>query len=127
MTYEWLKIAHVGCAVTVFLLLFLRIGLAVRGRNYRQYRLLRWFPHLVDSLLLLTAALLVWRSALYPFAVLWLTAKVLALPFYIIGAALAFDPQRQLPLRIAGGVLALVLLLYIVAVAHTHRALPYLP
>lgn len=124
MTYILLKTIHVGCVAATAVLLLLRLALAATGRDYRRFGPLRWLPHAVDTLLLLSAAALAVHTLQYPFVMPWLTAKVLALPFYIIAGVLAFDASRSRQVRIAGATAAITLLLYIVTVALTRNPWP---
>lgn len=125
MSYETVRLAHIACAMSTAALLVLRFALALRGRDYRTMGALRWLPHAVDTVLLSAAVFLAWRSAQYPFVQPWLTAKVLALPCYIIAAAVALDPARSTRVRLAGGAASLVLLGYILAVANARSPWPF--
>lgn len=125
MNYAWLKNFHVACVALTALLLVVRLALATRGTDYRTLRPLRWLPHAVDTLLLGSALALVTLSGQYPFVQPWLTAKVLALPVYIIAASLALTPGRPARLRSVAAIGALALLAYIVSVALTRDWIPF--
>lgn len=124
MTYESIKYLHVACALATACLLLLRLLMAALGTDYRTVGPLRWIPHVIDTALLIAAVILAWWSAQYPFVQPWLTAKVLALPFYIIAAAIALNPARPSQLRVWAAGVACLLLGYIVSVAVTRSPWP---
>lgn len=124
MSYIVLKSIHVVCVVLTVALMLTRLSMALAGHDYRRFGALRWIPHAVDTLLLASAAGLVIVSGQYPFAEPWLTAKLLALPLYVIAGAIALDPSRSSRVRAFGGCAALCLLAYIVLVARTRNPWP---
>lgn len=125
VSYTLLKSIHVGCVALTIVLFAVRLGLAATGRDYRQYGPLRWIPHAVDTLLLGSAVLLAWTTAQYPFEMPWLTAKVLALPLYIIAGIVALDTRRPRFQRITGACVGVTLIAYIVTVALTRQPWPF--
>lgn len=120
MEYVLLKHLHVTCVVISVSLFVLRGTLELMAQPWRQWRLLRVAPHIVDTVLLISALWLAWRIGQYPFVNGWLTAKVLALLAYILLGMRALGkstPQGQrLPFFVAG----LLCVAYIVGVAFTH-------
>ena len=123
-SYGQLKTLHVVLVVLAGLLMVARLAMALCGAEYRQFAVLRWLPHLTDTLLLAAAIGLLGWSGQYPFVHGWLTAKVFALIAYIIAASLALDPQRTAAVRISGGSVSVLLFLYIVTVAKTREVWP---
>ncbi len=122
MDYYAVKTLHISCVVASITLFVLRGGLALSGYSWRQWSVLRWAPHLVDTVLLSSAIWLAWQLGQYPFVDAWLTAKVLALVAYIgLGSkALSLKtPARRRPYFF---VAALLCVSYIVGVALTHSA-----
>lgn len=117
MSYLAIKHLHVTCVLLSGLGFLWRVGLMWRQSPLLQHRLTRVLPHLVDSLLLGSALLLAWQSAQYPFAVDWLTAKVLALLAYIVFGSMALKRGRTLGIRCGFAVLAVVTYAYIIGVA----------
>lgn len=89
-----------------------------------QRRWVKVVPHVVDTLLLTTALVLVFWSGQYPFVQPWLTAKVLALVAYIVLGTVALKRGRTKGVRTFALVAALATFSYIVAVALTRQALP---
>ncbi|MEO5660142.1 MAG: SirB2 family protein [Polaromonas sp.] len=87
-----------------------------------QRRWVRIVPHVVDTVLLASALVLVFRSGQYPFVQPWLTAKVLALVAYIVLGAIALKRGKTKGVRTFALFAALATFAYIVAVALTRQA-----
>jgi len=87
-------------------------------------RLTRVLPHVIDTVLLISAIALVVRTQQYPFVHGWLTAKILALLVYIILGGIALKRGRTLTIRLTALLGALVTLAYIFGVAWTRQPLP---
>ena len=89
------------------------------AQPWRQWRLLKMAPHVIDTVLLTSALWLAWRIGQYPFVNSWLTAKVLALLLYIglgMRALGRNTPPAQRPAYFAAALLSVA---YIVGVALT--------
>lgn len=115
---------HVLCAWLSVGGFFLRGILMLRDSPLRQTKPVRILPHIVDTLLLLSAVFLALTLGQYPFTDAWLTAKLLGLVVYIgLGlVAFRFGPTRGIrTLAFAG---ALLTGLYILAVAYARHPLP---
>jgi uncharacterized membrane protein SirB2 len=97
----------------------------LRDSPRRRARWVRVAPHIVDTLLLVSAVALTLRLQQYPFVHDWLTAKVLALIAYIVLGAIGLKYGRTRKIRIAAWVAALLTFGYIVAVALTRQVLPF--
>lgn len=87
-----------------------------------QRRWVKLVPHVVDTLLLVSALVLVFWSAQYPFVQAWLTAKVLALIAYIVLGTIALKRGKTKGVRTFAWFAALATFAYIVAVALTRQA-----
>lgn len=120
MEYVLLKHLHVTCVVISVSLFVLRGTLELMARPWRQWRLLRVAPHIVDTVLLISALWLAWRIGQYPFVNGWLTAKVLALLAYILLGMRALGKSTPQGQRLPFFVAALLCVAYIVGVAFTH-------
>lgn len=118
--YLAVKTLHLTCAVFSISLFLLRGVLQLRSKPWRRWPLLRVAPHLVDTVLLSSAVWLAWRSGQYPLQQDWLTAKVLALPAYILLGMRALGDSTPKSQRLAFFVAALLSVAYIVGVALTH-------
>lgn len=120
MDYLWVKYLHVTCVVLSVSLFVLRGALELSMQPWRQYRLLRLAPHLIDTVLLTSAMWLTWRIGQYPFVNGWLTAKVLALLVYIVLGMRALGKNTPQGQRLPYFAAALLSVGYIVGVALTH-------
>jgi uncharacterized membrane protein SirB2 len=136
MGYATLKLIHVS-AVTISFLGFVARGLGVlSGASWPRDRLARTLPHLVDTVLLLSAAGMLWLLRLSPWALSWLQAKIIGLVVYVALGVLALRPvsaarpERSRTLRLMAWIGALGVFGYIVSVAlvkSPRGALAWLP
>ena len=83
-------------------------------------------PHIVDSVLLLSALTLAWLLRMHPANAPWLLAKIVGLVLYIGLGMLALKPGRPWALRAAAWVGALAVFGWIVSVAFTKSAWGFL-
>jgi uncharacterized membrane protein SirB2 len=83
-SYLFIKHLHVSLAVLTLLSFSLRGYWMARQSELLQKKLTRILPHVVDTLLLISAFTLVVMSGQYPFVVGWLTLKLLLLLVYIV-------------------------------------------
>lgn len=90
-----------------------------------QTRWVRVLPHVIDSLLLLSALSMTYLSSQYPFAQDWLTAKLAGLLVYIFLGAVALKRGKTKEIRRLALFGALLAFVYIVSVAMTRQVLPY--
>ena len=119
MDYLALKTLH-QTAVALSLGGFVARGAgALLGAEWVRSRVARRLPHVVDTVLLLSAVALAWTLRLNPASTPWLLAKICALLAYIGLGVLALRPGRALWLRATAWVLALLSFGYIVSVAIT--------
>jgi uncharacterized membrane protein SirB2 len=124
MTYFALKHLHVTFAALSGLLFLVRGIWMLSDSQRMQQRWVKVVPHIVDTLLLVSAiGLAVWSSQ-YPGQSPWLTAKLVALVAYIVLGAIALKRGRTKGLRTAAFVGALACFAYIVSVAVTKNPLP---
>ncbi len=123
--YAAVKMLHLGCAALSISGFAARGALMLRESPILQMRFVRIAPHVVDTLLLASAAWLAWYLGQIPFVHAWITAKVLALLLYIVLGMFALRRGRTKALRTAAFVAALACAAYIVAVALTRDATPW--
>ena len=90
---------------------------SLRGAHWTQGRLAKTLPHVVDTVLLLSALALAVMLRVNPAHAPWLLAKILGLLVYIGLGMLALRPRLSLRLRGMSWVLALVVLSWMVSVA----------
>lgn len=123
MNYLFVKYLHITCAVSSGSFFLLRGIWMLRESDMLQQRWVKVLPHIVDTLLLSSALIMVFWSAQYPFVQPWLTAKVLALLAYIGLGTVALKRGKTKAVRIWAFVAALATFAYIVAVALTKQAM----
>ncbi len=89
----------------------------------------RWvkiLPHVVDTLLLISAIGLMFQVQQYPITHGWLTAKVLGLIAYIVLGTLALKRGKTKGIRLIALIAAFGVIAYIIGVAIRHNALSWL-
>lgn len=122
MSYLALKHFHVTCAVLSGSLFLLRGFWMLLDSPTLQRRWVRTAPHVIDTLLLTSALIMVFWSGQYPFVQNWLTAKVIALLVYIGLGTIALKRGKTRPIRISAFIGAVLVFAYIVGVALTRQA-----
>lgn len=123
MTYLALKHIHITFAALSGVLFLVRGIWMLSGSQQLQRRWVKVVPHIVDTLLLVSAIGLVVWSSQYPGEQSWLTAKVVALVGYIVLGVIALKRGRTKQVRVAAFAGALACFAYIVAVAVTKNPL----
>lgn len=121
--YPYIRAVHIGCVIASLSLFALRGAAMVVEAPWRQHALLRYTPHLVDTVLLSSALMLSFLLRQYPFVHGWLTAKVLALVAYIVLGSIALKRGRTRRTRLLAFFAALLCAAYIVTVARAHDPL----
>jgi len=122
VSYLAIKYLHVTSVVLSGSFFLLRGLWMLRESDMLQRRWVKVLPHIIDTLLLGSALVMVFRSGQYPFVQPWLTAKVLALMAYIVIGSVALKRGKTRAVRIWAFAAALATFAYIVAVALTRRA-----
>ena len=125
MTYVILKYTHVAAVVASFTLFFVRGLWMMTAPEKLAVRWVRVVPHVIDTVLLVSAIALAAITAQYPFVQPWLTAKVLALPVYILLGTVAIRRGRTRHVRIVAWILALIVFGYMVVVARARVPFPW--
>jgi uncharacterized membrane protein SirB2 len=116
MDYSLLKAIH-QTAVALSLSGFFARGLAsLGGAAWVRGRLAKTLPHIVDSVLLVSALGLAWTLGI-TLATPWLQAKLVGLLAYIGLGMVALRPGRPFAVRAAAWLAALAVFGYIVSVA----------
>jgi uncharacterized membrane protein SirB2 len=119
MDYSTIKLIHQS-AVAVSLTGFLARGTAsLSGATWVQHRNTRLLPHIVDTVLLVSAATLAWKARLNPVQVPWLLAKLLGLVGYVVLGMVTLKPQFGRGTRVAAFAGACAMAAWIVSVAIT--------
>ena len=120
-----LKQLHVTCVVLSISGFLVRGVWMMQESPWLQKKWVRVAPHIIDTILLVSAILLAMQIQQYPFVQNWLTAKVLALIAYIVIGAVGLKYGRTKKIRIAAWLVAIAIFVYIVLVALTHQVLPF--
>lgn len=121
MIYLALKHLHVACVALSGAGFFLRGLWMLRDSPMLRQRWVGVVPHVVDTLLLASALSMAIMSAQYPFAVDWLSAKLLGLLVYILCGTMALKRGRNKRQRAVFFFCALAAFAYIVSVALTRK------
>ena len=124
MSYTILKTIHLCCAFATYVLFFVRGFWLIN--NSRQLSLpgIGVIPHVVDSILLLSAIGLVVLTNQYPGEQTWLNAKLIALVVYILLGISAFRWCRKRTTKLVAWLFAQLVFFYIVFVALTRTIYP---
>lgn len=122
MSYLAIKHLHITCAALSGSLFLLRGFWMLQGSPVLQRRWVRIAPHVIDTLLLTSALIMVFWSGQYPFVQNWLTAKVIALIAYIGLGTIALKRGKTRAVRVTAFIGALLVFSYIVGVAVTRQA-----
>lgn len=125
--YYGIKHLHMLLAVVSILGFILRGVWMMRGSGLLEKRLVRVLPHVVDTLLLVTAIALSVMIAQYPFVAGWVTAKVVGLVAYIVLGVIALRRGRTLGIRILAFIGAIVVFAWIASVAVSKTPSGFLP
>ncbi len=126
MDYLTVKLIHQSAVALSVAGFAVRGAAALAGAHWVNGRAAKTLPHLVDSVLLLSALMLAWALRLTPGGAPWLAAKIAGLLAYIALGVVALRPGRSRAVRAAAWVAALVVVGWIVSVAVTKSPLGFL-
>jgi uncharacterized membrane protein SirB2 len=116
-TYLLIKIVHMSCAMLSAAGFTLRGYWMVTESSLLQSKPSRILPHIIDTLLLVSAIALVVMSRQYPIVVGWVTIKIVLLVMYIVLGTLALKRGKTKQQRMAFLVASLITVAAIFAVA----------
>ena len=122
--YLPLRSVHMTCAALSILGFVIRTIWMLRESPLLQKRAVKIVPHIVDTLLLLSAIGLVGLIGFGPNAA-WLSAKIAGLIVYIVLGTLALKRGRTKGARAVFGLLAIIVFAFIASVARTHNPLGF--
>lgn len=117
------KTIHIVCVMLSFSGFFIRGIWMLMESDRLQKRWVKTTPHIVDTLLLVSAIILAVQMRLSPFEQPWLMAKIIALLVYIGVGMVALRFGRNKRIRLLAWLLGLATILYIVSVALSKSAL----
>ncbi len=97
MNYLALKHLHISCVTLSFAFFILRFYWRLNTPEKLQQKWVKITPHLVDTLLLISAITMAWLAQLNPLQHAWLFGKIILLISYIVcgSIALKYSPSRQ--------------------------------
>ena len=127
MTYLTIKTIHVTCAVLSISFFVVRGFWMLFESDRLQKRWVKVAPHIIDTVLLGSALVMVFWSAQYPFVQPWLTAKVVALIVYIVLGSVALKRGKTEAVRMTAFIGAILVFAYIVMVALTRQPMLFSP
>ncbi|ANF61300.1 invasion protein expression up-regulator SirB [[Haemophilus] ducreyi] len=120
--FSQLLLTHLGFAYLSLTLLLSRGVLAAKKVNWRQYKILKIAPHIIDSLLLSTGIIILYvllSNEIYAFNQLqWLLPKMTFMVLYIIFSAKTF--KKSHPFSFKYFVLAVISFMLMMIVATMH-------
>lgn len=121
--YAAVKLVHQGAVALSLTGFFVRGVASLSGALWVAGRAARTIPHLIDTVLLLSAVSLAWRLRLNPAQAPWLAAKIVGLVLYVGFGVIALRPGRPKAVRAAAWIAALATAAWIVSVAVTKNPL----
>jgi len=117
----FLKLIHIITAVLSITGFVIRGYLRLINSPFLGHRWIRIAPHVVDTLLLISAIILALQLSQAPLLNTWLTAKVAALLVYILLGFIVMRLAKRQDVRIFAYLLAIITFAYIAAVALTRN------
>lgn len=113
----WVKTIHLTAVLLSFCGFVLRAGWMLSDSPMLGRRWVKVLPHIIDTVLLLSALWLLYLMSLPLLQTDWLLAKIIALLVYIVLGTMALKRARTKAQRLMFALLALLVFLYIVSVA----------
>ncbi len=123
MTLFFLKYLHIVSVAASFGLFFLRGLWVMQSYPDSQEKWVRVLPHVVDSVLVLSALSMLVMSPVKGWPGDWLTVKLALVVVYVVLALFLFRSTRGLAARFLAWLLGLLVLLFIATVAVLHNPL----
>lgn len=105
--YTAVKHIHMTCIALSVLLFIMRFIWTMTQSSMLQKKWVKITPHIVDTLLILSAATLCVLISQYPFVTPWVTEKLVGLFMYVFMVALALKMARTNFMRVIGFIGAL--------------------
>jgi uncharacterized membrane protein SirB2 len=126
-SYLGLKHLHMTCVALSGSLFVLRFIWRLQASSLLQKKWVKVTPHIIDTCLLLSAIALALIAGINPLAQTWLAAKIIALVFYIVLGTFAIKRAKSKAGQIISFILAGLMFGYIILVAVSKQALPFVP
>jgi uncharacterized membrane protein SirB2 len=115
--FSFIKTIHIVCVLLSFAGFFIRGIWMMQDSNRLGQRWVKTAPHIIDTLLLTSAILMLLQWQISPLQLPWLMAKIIALLVYIAAGMVALRFGRSKNIRISAWVFGLFTFMYIVSVA----------
>jgi len=125
MSYTLLKQVHMVLAVLSIAGFVLRWSWRMLQSHLAAMRATRIVPHVVDTLFLATALLMIFQLGQVPVSIPWLSAKITGLVLYIVLGMLAMHTAPSLKRSLPAFVGAMLVFAWIVSVAITKSPLGF--
>ena len=119
MSFAAVKIIHIISIIASYILFSLRGVWMIRDSPLLKQRWVKILPHVIDTILLVSAIALVTMIQQYPGFHIWLSAKIGGLLLYIFFGMIALRFGKTQSIKITSWVLAQIVFFYIVLVALT--------
>ena len=119
MSFAAIKIIHIISIILSYILFSLRGIWMIQGSPLLQLRWVKILPHVIDSILLISAITLVAMIQEYQGFNIWISAKIGALLLYILLGMVAFRFGKTQKIKTISWILAQIVFFYIVLVALT--------
>ena len=113
------KIIHISTAVLSLCGFVVRGIWMMQSSQKLQHKWVKVVPHINDSILLVSAIVLVILSSQYPIWTTWINAKLFALLAYIVLGSIALKRGKNKAVCITAWWLAIFVFIYILGVATT--------
>ena len=119
MIYTALKIIHITSAIFSYILFTIRGLWMMQSSPRLQQRWVKFLPHVIDTILLISAIALVTIIQQYPGISTWLNAKIGGLLLYIMLGMVALRFGKTRKIKTMSWIAAQIVFFYIVLVALT--------
>ena len=117
MDYALLKTIHQSAVVISFAGFFVRGVGMLNDATWLRHRAVKTLPHVVDTILIVSAVWLAWILRLTPANAPWIGAKIIGLLVYIAVGMIALRFGRTKGVRASAWIGAMLVFGYIVSVA----------
>ena len=119
MSFATIKIIHIISIILSYILFSLRGIWMIQGSPLLKLRWVKILPHVIDTILLVSAIALVAMIQQYQGFNIWISAKIGALLLYILLGMVAFRFGKTQKIKTTSWILAQIVFFYIVLVALT--------
>lgn len=119
MSFAAIKIIHIISIILSYILFTLRGIWMIQGSPLLKLRWVKILPHVIDTILLVSAIALVAMIQQYQGFNIWISAKIGALLLYILLGMVAFRFGKTQKIKTISWIFAQIVFFYIVLVALT--------